>query len=166
MNNIPSAELTDLGRPCRCCPQERECPAWFNNNLRWRMFFSEISIKYDQDVRQYCPWFYRLSSQWLLTWSGYQTMIWSLVSPGAWINSRVMPARVIVNRSENTFSKLLSILTNNVISIFKPRHILMVDLGGIDIGGSGGAIKAQIQSNASVLLRLLWDFCSKLMEIF
>ena len=165
MNNIHRA-LTNLGRPCRCCPQGRECPAWLNNNLRWKMFFGKISLKYDQDARQYCPWYYRLSSQWLLTWSGYQTIIWSLVSPGAWINSRVMPARVIVNRSENTFSKLSLIFTNSAISIVKPGHILRVDLGGIDVGGSRGAIKAQVQPNASVLLRLLWDFCSKLMEIF
>ena len=93
-------------------------------------------------------------------------MIWSLVSPGAWINSRVMPARVIVNRSENTFSKLSLIFTKNAISISATRHILRVDLGGIDIGGSGGAIKAQVQPNASVLLRFLWDFRSKLWAIF
>ena len=37
------------------------------------------------------------------TCSGYQTMIWSFVSPGAWTSSRVMPARFTVKRSENTF---------------------------------------------------------------
>ena len=118
-----------------------------------------------QDTRQYCPWYYRLSSQWQPTCSGYQTMIWSLVSPGAWINSRVMPAMLIVNRSENTFSKLSLIFTNNAISIVQPRHILMVDLGGIDVGCSGRAIKAQVQPNASVLLRLLGDFRSELLAI-
>ena len=170
MNDIHSAELTDLGTPCRCCPQGRECPAWLDNNLRWKMFFGKISIEYDQDARQYCPWYYRLSSQWQPTWSGYQTMIWSLVSPGAWINSRVMPARVIVNRSENTFSKLSLLFTKKCYNFYfhylVTRHISMVDLGGIDIGGSGGAIKAQVQPNASVLLCLLRDFRSKLLTIF
>ena len=36
------------------------------------------------------------------------------------------------------------------------------DLRGVDIGGGGRSVKAQVQTNSGVLLRLLWDFCSKL----
>ena len=36
------------------------------------------------------------------------------------------------------------------------------DLCGVDIGGGGRSVKAQVQTNSGVLLRLLWDFCSKL----
>ena len=44
------------------------------------------------------------------TCSGYQTMIWSFVSPGAWTSSREMPARLTVKRSENTFSTVYQVI--------------------------------------------------------
>ena len=116
--------LTDLGRPCRCCPQEKGFPgrkpcSWDDANFgdpgtqgaNDMVVF--LSKNVDDQRMDGCWWQGdddgRFSSMMMMTrwstWSGYQTMIWSFVSPGAWISSSVMPARLTVSRSENTFWK-------------------------------------------------------------
>ena len=125
--------LTDLGRPCRCCPQEKGFPgrkpcSWedatlVTQELRvpmiWSFFFPRMLmikgwvdaddkvahlIEIPDDDGRFSSMMMMMMTRWS-TWSGYQTMIWSFVSPGAWISSSVMPARLTVSRSENTFWK-------------------------------------------------------------
>ena len=91
-------------------------------------------------------------------------MIWSFVSPGAWISSSEMPARLTVNRSEKTFckdcQKIIEISGKKEEVLLDPQQMCQQlemyrhskkssspgsgNLGRVDIRGCGGSVKAQI----------------------